>query len=159
PLADGALLPHTVAAALRIREEPSRPLMETLVRELRSRSTLLVLDNCEHLLDACAGLAEALLRGCRDVRILVTSRQPLGIAGEITLRVPCLASPDPGQIPPEAEDSVSILAGYAALRLFIERASLARPGWHANRRNVRAVAQVCHRLDGNPLAIELAAAR
>src|SRR5207244_11414645 len=97
-------------------------------RGLQSRSTLLVLDNCEHLLEACARLAEGLLRGCRDVRILATSRQPLGIAGEATLRVPSLASPPPDAMRPDGWDLLDGLNGYDAARLSVERASLARPG-------------------------------
>src|SRR5262249_55092096 len=127
---------------------------ETLIGFLRDRLTLIILDNCEHLIDACARLADSLLRACPGLRVLATSREALGIAGEVTWRGPPLSLPDPGQLPP-----VDDLAGYEAVRLFTERANAVQPGFALTPQNTPAVAQVCHRLDGMPLAIELAAAR
>ncbi len=154
PLSDPALVPQTVASTLHVREEPGRPLLVTLSESLQPKQLLLVLDNCEHLVDACAQLAEALLRVCPNLRILATSQEPLRVAGETTWRVPSLSLPDLLHLPP-----LEHLTQYAAVRLFIERAVAALPDFTATNRNAPPVAQVCHRLDGIPLAIELAAAR
>ena len=137
-----------------LREERGRPLLATLADALRPRRTLLLLDNCEHLLDACARLVDPLLRACPHLTVLATSREALGVAGEGPYRVPSLGLPDPGRVPPAAA-----LARYEAVRLFAERAAVARPGFAVTDRNAPAVAQVCARLDGIPLALELAAAR
>ena len=153
-LPDPALVPQAVAGALGVREEPGRPLLATLTDALRPRHILLVLDNCEHLLDACARLADALLRACPTLTVLATSREALGIHGDVPWRVPSLAVPD-AQYPPSAPH----LSAYAAARLFIDRARAAWPGFAVTDRNAGAVAQVCRQLDGVPLAIELAAAR
>jgi predicted ATPase len=153
-LADPALAPQTVASALGVREEPDRPLIETLVDYLRPKSLLLVLDNCEHLLTACAHLADVLLRSCPELRLLASSREGLGIAGERTYRVPSLSLPEPRHLPP-----VERLMEYEALRLFVERAVFTQPRFAVTEQNAPAVAQVCSRLDGIPLAIELAATR
>ena len=112
-----------------------------------------MLDNCEHLLDACAGLADALLRECPHVRILATSREPLGLPGEIAWQVPSFAVPRSGAVPAEA------LLGYDAVRLFVDRGGAAAPGFRLTDENAGAVAELCRRLDGIPLALELAAAR
>jgi non-specific serine/threonine protein kinase len=154
PLADPALVPQAVARALGVAESPGRPLVETLVAALRLRQPLLlVLDNCEHLVDACARLVEALL-DCPTVRVLATSREPLAIGGELTWRVPSLGVPDDQRDRPAAA-----VAGCAAVRLFVERAGFARPGFALTPENTAAVAEICVRLDGIPLALELAAAR
>jgi predicted ATPase/class 3 adenylate cyclase len=154
PLADGALVPQAVAAAVGVREAPGRPLLATLTDALRPKRVLLVLDNCEHLVEACARSAEALLRGCPQVRILATSREPLGLAGERPRRIPSLALPDTRRLPsPEG------LGAYEAVRLFAERASTVQPRFAVTEQNARAVAEICQRLDGIPLALELAAAR
>jgi predicted ATPase/DNA-binding SARP family transcriptional activator len=153
-LADGALVPQAVASALGVREEAQRPLMSTLVDALRSRELLLVLDNCEHLIDPCAQLAETLLSACPKLRILATSREALGLAGETTWLVPSLALPDSHQLPALME-----LSHVEAVRLFVERAAAALPTFTLTPANAAVVAQICHRLDGIPLAIELAAAR
>ena len=147
-------LPQAVAAALGVAEQPGRPPTETLTAWLAGKRLLLVLDNCEHLIDACAALAEALLRACPDLRILATSREPLGLTGETAWRAPSLALPDPERLPPPAQ-----LAEIEAVRLFVERARAAQPGFAVTEPNAAAVAQICCRLDGLPLAIELAAAR
>ncbi len=153
PLAGPAGVAQAVAAAVGVREEAGQPLLATLVAALRPRRLLLVLDNCEHLLDACAGLVEALLRGCPGVRVLATSREALGIAGETVWRVPSLALPDDqGMLSPEEVGQV------AAVRLFVERATVVRPHFALTARNATTVARICRRLDGIPLALELAAA-
>jgi predicted ATPase len=131
-----------------------RVALHTGEAELRPKSLLLVLDNCEHLLSACAELVEAVLRGCPHVRVLATSREGLGIAGEQTYRVPSLSVPDPKQLP-----SLEHLQAFEAVSLFADRALLSQPDFALTPANAVAVAQVCHRLDGIPLAIELAAAR
>ncbi len=154
PVSDPDLVPQTVAAALGVREEPGKPITDTLHGYLKDKRLLLVFDNCEHLLDAVARLANAVLRGCPDVRILATSREAMGIGGEQAYRVPSLASPDPkGSYTPES------LGQFDAVRLFIDRALLAQSSFAVTNENAPAVAQLCHRLDGIPLAIELAAAR
>jgi predicted ATPase/class 3 adenylate cyclase len=154
PLADPMLVPQAVASALAVREQPERPLVQTLQDVLRPKHLLLLLDNCEHLVAACAALAEALLRACPELRILATSREALGIAGEATWRVPPLASPDPERLP-----SLESLVQYEAVRLLLDRAELAAPSFTITQQNAAAVAQVCQQLDGVPLALELAAAR
>jgi predicted ATPase/DNA-binding SARP family transcriptional activator len=154
PLSDPLLAPQSVATVLNVREEPGQPLMRTLVQSLNSKQLLLLLDNCEHLLMACARLAEALLRDCPGVQILATSRESLGIAGEVTYRLPALASPDPGRLP-----SLECMLQYEAVQLFLDRATSATPSFTLTEANAPAVAQICSRLDGIPLAIELAAAR
>lgn len=153
-LADPAQLPQTVAAALGVREQPGRPPEETLLAALRPRRLLLLLDNCEHLRDACARLAERLLRACADLRILATSREPLGLAGETARRVPSLALPDPHRLP-----ALETLAQVEAVQLFVERAQAAHPPFALAAANATLVAAICARLDGIPLALELAAAQ
>src|SRR6202022_3230623 len=134
-LADPTLVPQTVASALGVREQPGRPLTETLVDYLRPKSLLFVLDNCEHLLDACAQLADHLLRSCPRLRLLASSREGLGIAGERSYRVPSLAVPDPTPRP-----SVERLTEYAAVLLFVERAEFAQASFALTDRNAPAVA-------------------
>jgi predicted ATPase/tetratricopeptide (TPR) repeat protein/transcriptional regulator with XRE-family HTH domain len=154
PLADPALVPQTVALALGVREVASQPMLTTLLAYLGPRNLLLVLDNCEHLLDGAAKLADTLLRNCPNLTIAATSREPLGMAGETSWRLPCLSLPDPSQ-PLSTEQ----LFGYESITLFVERASTARPGFELTERNATAVTRICARLDGMPLALELAAAR
>lgn len=156
-LADPALVPSTVAATLGIHEEPGRPALTTLAEALKPRTLLLILDNCEHLVGACAQLAETLLRTCPNLRILATSREALGIAGEVAWRVPSLSLPQPHEL--AQTDSLARITQYEAIRLFIERAEAAAPDFTVTPHNIKAMAQICQRLDGIPLAIELAAAR
>lgn len=153
-LSDPALVPQAVVSALGLREEPGRPLLTTLTDYLRSKTLLLVLDNCEHLVAACAQLAEALLRVSPNLRILATTREVLGIAGETVWRVPSLSLPDLRRLP-----AFEQLTQYEAVRLFVERAMISRPEFALTSASAPSVAQVVHRLDGIPLAIELAAAR
>jgi predicted ATPase/DNA-binding CsgD family transcriptional regulator len=147
-------VPQAVATVLGVREAPGRSLTDTLSDHLRSSLALLVLDNCEHLVESCASLAEALLGRCPELSILTTSREALGVGGETLFVVPPLSLPDPRRLP-DADD----LPGYEAARLFAERARAVRPGFEITEGNAIAVAQICYRLDGMPLAIELAAAR
>ncbi|MGH2372158.1 MAG: tetratricopeptide repeat protein [bacterium] len=154
PLSDSALVPQAVASALRMREEPGRGLLVTLIDYLQPKSILLVLDSCEHVVEACARMAEALLRACPRLQILATSREPLRIAGETNWRVPSLSLPDLMRLP-----ALKDLAEYEAVRLFIDRAGAALPSFRLTDQNAPAVADVCDRLEGIPLAIELAATR
>ncbi|WAM12179.1 protein kinase domain-containing protein [Rhodococcus sp. JS3073] len=153
-LHDESSLVDTVAAAVGLRDDSGRPLREVLVEHLAVQELLLVLDNCEHLVDAVAELAGVLLHTCPGLRILATSREPLGIGGEALLRVPPLAVPDPDRRP-----SLRGLTKYDAVSLFAERAAAAVPGFVLTEENAAAVAGICRRLDGLPLPIELAAAR
>ncbi|MGH3918774.1 MAG: LuxR C-terminal-related transcriptional regulator [Pseudonocardiaceae bacterium] len=148
------LVPAAVIGALGLREVPGRALLDTLVEHLRARSALIVLDNCEHLLGACAQFADVLLRGCPSLTILATSRAPLGVPGEVTWRVPSMSLPaEP------AGEPIETLRLSDAVSLFADRAMQVRPDFAITSANALAVAQICHDLDGIPLAIELAAAR
>jgi non-specific serine/threonine protein kinase len=153
-LTDPALVTGTVAQALGLREDPYRPLLSTLVDHLKERYLLLVLDNCEHLVGTCAELVAALLQSCPHLRVLATSRETLEVPGETTYRVPSLAVPDLAHLPDPEH-----LAAYAAVELFVQRAQSRRPDFTITTQNAGAVAEICSRLDGMPLAIELAAAR
>ena len=141
PITHPAVVPVTVARALGLPDQPGRSTMDTLLRFVRDRQLLIVLDNCEHLLDASAELVVALLAGAPGLTVLATSREPIGVTGEATWRVPSLSVAD------------------AAIELFADRARLAQTGFTISSDNAAAVAEICGRLDGMPLAIELAAAR
>ena len=154
PLVDPSLVPQAVTSVLGAREQPGRSLTETLSDYLGTRKVLLVLDNCEHLIEACADLAEALLRSCPELRVLTTSREALGIVGEVAWPVPSLSLPDLRRLP-----DVESLPRYESARLFVERAVAVKPSFGLTEQNAASVAQVCYRLDGIPLALELAAAR
>jgi predicted ATPase len=156
---DGALVLETVAAALDVRQEAERSLTTTLTSFLRSKNLLLILDNCEHVVAACARLAETLLRSCPQLRILASSRESLGIAGETAWPLPPLSLPDHWREITSGPDALERLSQYEAVRLFIDRATVARPGFEATNENIPRIAQICWRLDGIALAIELAAAR
>ncbi|HLK60485.1 MAG TPA: BTAD domain-containing putative transcriptional regulator, partial [Chthonomonadaceae bacterium] len=162
-LSDPALLPTFVASALGIREiaspEPAAP-TQALIGWLHTYKDLLVLDNCEHLIEAAALLAQTLLEGCPDLHILATSRQRLGLMGEVVWRVPSLPVPEVETLPVDPMDAVAAALTFPAIRLFVERAASAQMGFQLTRREeVEAVCRICRRLDGIPLAIELAAAR
>jgi predicted ATPase/DNA-binding CsgD family transcriptional regulator len=146
------LAPRKVASALGVAESQGRQTSELLVDYLGSQEVLLILDNCEHLVESCASLADVLLRACPHVRILATSREPLGVAGEVSWPVPPLSLPDTerGQTPKE-------LLGCEAVGLFVERVGDVAPSFALTEENAPAVADLCARLDGMPLAIELAA--
>jgi predicted ATPase/DNA-binding CsgD family transcriptional regulator len=154
-LAPATLVAQAVAATLGLRERPAHPVVDVLVEFLEPRSILLVLDNCEHLIGACAHLTDQLLSRCPTLRILATSREPLRIPGEVTWRVPSLAVPDLHTHAPTPEE----LSRYPAVRLFDERARAVRREFTLTGENAMNVAEICARLDGMPLPIELAAAR
>ncbi len=150
PITDPAFIVSTIAAVFDVREAQGIPLINLLVDYLRAKELLLVLDNCEHLVEASAQIANQLLHACAKLKIIASSREALGIDGETVYRVPSLSLPD---------QPSSDLMNYEATRLFIERATKAEPRFHATAENAAAVIQICRRLDGIPLAIELAAAR
>lgn len=153
-LSDPSLLLQTIASVLKVREQAGYTLLTAVLDYLQPRRLLLILDNCEHLIEACAQLGETLLRTCPNVQILATSRELLGITGETAWRVPPLSLPDLARLP-----SLENLMQYEAIQLFLERVMAASPTFALTSQNAPAVAQICQRLDGIPLAIELAAAR
>ncbi len=154
PLSEEALVPKALAEALEVPERHAEPLSDTLAEVLRDRQLLLVLDNCEHLLEATARLVDKLLDSCPRLRILATSREALGVQGEMRWPVPPLSVPEPRGMPSSDE-----IEGYESVRLFVERARGRDPSFSLSPHNARAVAEICHMLEGIPLAIELAAAR
>jgi non-specific serine/threonine protein kinase len=151
-LADDVLFDHTIAHVLGVQDHSDRPVFDAVVETIRDRQLLLVLDNCEHLLDRCAAFVAPALREVAGLRVLCTSRQPLGTLGEQVWTVPPLPAPVPGQAETAADR-------YPAVALFTDRAAAAAPGFRLTGENERAVVEICHRLDGLPLAIELAAAQ
>ena len=154
PLSDPSFVPQAIASVLGAREQPDVSLTETLSNHLRNKNMLLVLDNCEHLIEACAELVETLLRFCPRLRVLATSREALAIPGEAAWPVPSLTLPDLRRIP-----DIESLSRYESARLFLERITSVNPAFAFEEQDAMAVARVCYRLDGIPLAIELAAAR
>ena len=154
PLSEGALVPQVVAGTLGVHEQSERSLLEGLIDALSDKEMLLILDNCEHLIDAAARLTDTLLDSCPRLRVLATSREPLRVTGEPGWLVPSLSAP-------AAQRSLTVeeLEGYESARLFADRASKRHPGFELTPDNATAVAQVCAGLEGIPLAIELAAAR
>jgi non-specific serine/threonine protein kinase len=154
PVADADRVELTVAGAVGVREEPGQPLTQTLIEHLAHRHALLVLDNCEHLLRSSAGLATLLLHAAPRLTLVATSREGLGVAGETVHAVPTLALPDEGE-----SGGAGHFRGYESVRLFAERARLANPAFDLTDANAATVGRICRRLDGIPLAIELAAAR
>ncbi len=153
-IAEPSLVAKAVASVLGILEQPKRPLQGVLKDVLSAKRMLLVLDNCEHLVGACAEFANTLLRACPHMRILATSREPLGVVGEVAWPVPPMSLPCA-----EEGSSAEVLGRSEAVRLCVERARAARPGFAPSEPDLRTLADVCTRLDGLPLAIELAAAR
>ena len=153
-LSDPALVPQTVAAVFGIQPGTDRALIETLIHFLRAKTILLILDNCEHLLDACAGLANQLLKNCPNLKILATSREAMGIIGEALYQAPALTIPEIQKI-----ETIEKLNDYESIRLFDERAQLVQMDFAVTTENAASVVQICRRLDGIPLAIELAAVR
>lgn len=153
-LADEEFVPQTVASFLGIVESPDQAIVETLVNTLRSQTMLLILDNCEHLLEACAQLVEILLKNCPNIKIIATSREVLRLEGEAFYQVPTLAVPKHRDI-----QSMDELAKYESIKLFAERAALVVSSFEITKENVGTIVKICNRLDGIPLAIELAAAR
>jgi len=154
PLADPDAVGPTLGEAVGVKPLPGQSSLDATVAHLADAQALIILDNCEHLIEACAGAAEVLLHGCGDVTVMATSRAPLGVAGEADWRVPSLSLPSERRTEP-----VQAVAQSDAVRLFIERALTVRPNFTVDAVNAPAIAQICHDLDGIPLAIELAAAR
>jgi non-specific serine/threonine protein kinase len=154
PVADPTLVPHVVATAVGVREAAGQTITDALTTALRKRNLLLVLDNCEHLLEACARQVVDLVRSCADLHVLATSREALGLTGEVAWRVPSLSVPAANQ-----QYTLEELGAGPAVQLFVERAVAIQPRFRLTERNASAVAQICRRLDGIPLALELAAAR
>jgi predicted ATPase/transcriptional regulator with XRE-family HTH domain len=154
PVSDPALVPQSIVAALHLPEQPGRTHSEALITYLTEKHLLLILDNCEHLIAVCADLADRLLRMCPRLQILATSREVLRLPGETVWRMSPLVTPDPASRLPVAR-----LSEYAAVRLFTQQAVAAHPVFLFTDDNAEAVVQICHRLDGLPLAIEMAAAQ
>jgi len=151
---DPGHVPQTVASVIGLKEEPGKSLTQRLIEHLASRRLLLVLDNAEHVLATCAELVDAVVQQCSQVTVLVTSRERLAMAGEQTYRVPSMSMPHP-----DRDTTAASLAQYESVRLFVERARLNLPLFAITDENTPALASICYRLDGIPLAIELAAAR
>ena len=154
PVTDPILVPQTVLSIFNLREDSHRSLLEVLIEYLRAKTLLLIIDNCEHLIEACAQISVDLLQACPQLKILASSREALGIAGEAAYRVPSLNTPDPADLP-----ALDRLEEVDSIRLFIERAATAKPGFTLTKDNAPFLAQICYRLDGIPLALELAASR
>ena len=154
PLGGSSSVAAALADVLRVQDSAEVVLVDSLVAHLRDQRALVVIDNCEHLLDDAAALVGTLLRGCPSLCILTTSRRPLNLPGEVTWRVPSLRAPDP-----LAAGTPAALSRFEAVQLFVDRAVRARPNFRVTDDNAAHVAQICHQLDGIPLAIELAAAR
>jgi predicted ATPase/class 3 adenylate cyclase len=159
PLTDEALVPQVLAKALGVREQPRRPLDETLVDYLGDRRSLIIMDNCEHVVEGCTRLVEKLLTICPRVEVVATSREALDIGGEVIHVVPPLALPNGQGGRPESPELVQAVSRFEATRLFVERARASRGSLAVTPPVAAAVVEVCRRLDGIPLAIELAAAR
>ena len=153
-LSDPNLIPQEIALSLDMRESSNKPLLETLKTQLKAKDLLIVLDNCEHLIKACAQYAEQLLASCLKLKILATSIEGLGLFNETIWQVPSLPLPERQQ-----DISLKELREYASIALFDERAGNAKSGFALNEKNAKFITQICERLDGIPLAIELAAAR
>jgi predicted ATPase/class 3 adenylate cyclase len=153
-ISEPGLVAPTLMTAIDVREQAGRSPTEALIDYFGSKSALVILDNCEHLIESCAVLAESLLQACPKLKVIATSREVLGVAGETPWRVPSLAVPDPDRLPPLEQ-----VAESTAVALFIDRAQAASPTFQLTTDNAPLVVQVCQRLDGIPLAIELAASR
>jgi predicted ATPase len=152
-LAGQAQVARAVASVLKIREQPGRPIGASIADAIADRQLLIVLDNCEHVLQTCAELANSLLSACPGLRILATSREPLGTVGEMTWIVGGLVTPG------ERDQLVENINEFESVQLFVERAKAVDPAFEVTVPNLRVAGQVCQRLDGIPLAIELAAPR
>jgi len=152
-LADPALVPQTIAAVFDVREGPDRSVIEILTNVLRRKTVLLILDNCEHLLDACSQMIQTLLTNCPNLKILTTSREVLNMEGEAKYYLPSLA------VPINDAASLEKMGEFESVQLFAERVSLTLPSFNLTKENCNTIVEICRRVDGIPLAIELAAAR
>jgi predicted ATPase/class 3 adenylate cyclase len=153
PLTDGSLISQTIASIFGLRELPNLPILDIITDYLRAKQLLLILDNCEHLVEACAILTDHLLHSCPQLKVIATSREALDIAGETVYQVPSLSWPSQIQVTRQAA------MGFESVQLFAERASAVNPKFNLTEENASDVAQICRHLDGIPLALELAAAR
>ena len=153
-VADAALLPRAIASVLAVREQAGRPILATLLDALARKRLLLLLDNCEHIAAACAQIVGELLAACPDVSVLATSREPLDVAGEVIWRVPVLSTPSA-----LTSATAASITPFEAVQLFVDRAHAVDPSFALTDANAATVAAICNRLDGIPLALELAAAR
>jgi len=158
-VSDSGRVVDSVAASLDIREDPDVPLNLTLRRAMAQKRMLIILDNCEHLHSACADFASDVLRHCPEIKLLATSRHSLGISGEVAWAVPPLSTINPSRDLFQVADPAHTVSQYESVKLFIDRATSVKTGFRVTRQNAPAIAQICWRLDGIPLAIELAAAR
>jgi predicted ATPase/serine/threonine protein kinase/uncharacterized protein HemY len=158
PLADEALIPQAIAAALGVREDPRRPIMELVTTFISTKQVLLILDNCEHLIVGCAQVTQALLGACPLMAVLATSREALSAGGEVVWRVPSLTLPTPVEAIADA-DQTDFLMTFDAVHLFVERATTHTLDFTLTSANAAPVVALCQRLDGIPLALELVAAR
>ena len=154
PLTDSSLVPQVVASVIGVREEAGRTISHVLAESLRQRTVLIILDNCEHMLDATARLAQSLLQSCPHLTVLASSREAFTVPGEMVFRVPSLSQPEAA-----SRHTAASLSQFEAVRLFIDRAASVNAEFAVTNSNAPALAQLCARLDGIPLAIELAAAR
>jgi len=154
PLSDPQLVAQAVASVLGVKEDAGRPVLDALIKFVRDRQLLIVLDNCEHLVRACAEFAKQILQAGPRVKVLASSRDYLRVAGERAYQVPTLPAPDPGR-----SAALDVLSQVESVRLFVDRATASQPSFRLTARNAPAVADICFRLDGIPLALELAAAR
>ena len=154
PLTDPDLIPQTILSTIGISEQPNKTSLEILKEYLHEKKTLIVLDNCEHLVTASAQVTNALLNAASGLKVLASSREALGVKGELSYPVPSLSLPNPKELP-----TIEQLSQYESVRLFIDRAILVAPHFVVDNDNAPFIAQICYRLDGIPLAIELAAAR
>jgi predicted ATPase len=154
PLSDAQRVPQTVASVLGVKEEAGRPVIEAVLKHVKDRQLLVVLDNCEHLVSACAEVTGQLLQAGPNVKVLASSRERLRTSGEHTYSVPALSMPEG-----DRTITAGSLTEFEAVRLFVERAVASQPAFEITERNAAAIADICRRLDGIPLAIELAAAR
>jgi predicted ATPase/class 3 adenylate cyclase/Tfp pilus assembly protein PilF len=154
PVTDPGMIPYTLSHVLGVREEPGKPLIHTIAAYLKPKKMLLVFDNCEHIVEATSRLIHSLLQAAPDLKVLASSRETLSIAGEVIYRVPPLSLPPAARVADKDK-----LLGYESVRLFLERAGLVQPGFALTDDSAEFIAEICRRLDGIPLAIELAAAR
>jgi predicted ATPase/class 3 adenylate cyclase len=160
PIGDPGLVEPEVARALGVQQEPGRAITDTLIDFLRAKDLLVLFDNCEHVIDAASELTQRLLASCPTLQILASSREPLGVGGEAIFTVPPLGLPD--ALDPRTavnEPGLAQIGGVEAVRLFVDRAGAVLPAFRLDRANVSAVVEICRRLDGIPLALELASAR
>jgi len=154
PITDPHFVAKSITEVLNIKEEPDKPILDTLINKIKDKSLLIILDNCEHLVQVCAEIVDKLLQNVKGIRILATSREALNIPGEVIWIIPSLSFPTPG-----SRVVIEEIDHYESIKLFTDRAALGKPGFTVNAQNVSAVAQICSRIEGIPLAIELAATR